>query len=244
MSRIVWTKEEKCAIQNALVDLIAFEPKLSNKELLRRAQEQVIPYERRTKITDQRVFNYKGMIHAARDTVKLAATRADSFKPRVEVPVPMEYAKPTVGELFEQLVDALTERVLSQVTDRLKDRLTGDVSQIAASRLDELFERPMDQLDAMFETLRPAKPRKPTCLVVGLNGAQMESIKRRVPHVDFKFLTAEDALSHYVSTKDHTVLMTKFINHSVQGKYRKHPNLHYCNGGVTELNNLLNGVFK
>jgi hypothetical protein len=156
----------------------------------------------------------------------------------------MEYAKPSIGDLFEQLVDALTERVLLQVTDRLKDRLTGDVSEIAGNRLEELFERPLDQLDAMFETLHPRKPRKPTCLVVGLNGAQMQSIKTRVPHVDFKFFTAEEAVSHYKCSKDHTILMTKFINHSVQGKYRKHPNLHYCNGGVTELHNLLNGVFS
>lgn len=236
MSRIVWTNEEKRAIQNALVDLIAFEPKLSNKELLRRAQEQVIPYERRTKITDQRVFNYKGMINAARDTVKLAATRADAFKPRVEVPVPMEFAKPTVGDLFEQLVDALTERVLAKVVERI-----GTDRQVT---LDDAFGHPLDQLDAMFETLHPRKPRKPTCLVVGLNGAQMESIKRRTPHIDFKFLSAEEALSHSVSVRDHTVLMTKFINHQCQNKYRKHPNLHYCNGGVSELHGLLNIVCK
>ncbi len=249
MSRVVWTNEEKRALQDTLIDVIAFNPRLTNKELLRRAQEQCIPYERHTKITDQRVFNYKGMINAARDTVSLASTRADTLalqakSDREPIPVPMEHARPSVGDLFEQLVDALTERVLSQVTDRLKDRLTGDVSEIASNRLDELFGHPLDKLDAMFDAMHPPKPRKPTCLVVGLNGAQMESIKRRVPHVDFKFLTAEEAVSHYTCTKDHTVLMTKFLNHSAQGKYRKHPNLHYCNGGVTELNNLLNGVFK
>ena len=38
--------------------------------------------------------------------------------------------------------------------------------------------------------------------------------------------------------------MTKFINHSVQGKYRKHPNLHYVNGGVSDLKTILHGIFR
>ena len=243
MTRVVWNNEEKKAVLDHMVYHLTANPTLSNKQVLQQSQT-ILPYERRVKVTDQRVFNHKARIETARSMADTYRLHKDSQEVSGPAPVPAEYAKPTVGELFEQLVDALTERVLSQVTDRLKDRLTGDVSQIAANRLDELFERPLDQLDAMFESLHPAKPRKPTCLVVGLNGAQMESIKRRVPHVDFKFFTAEEAVSHYTCTKDHTVLMTKFINHSVQGKYRKHPNLHYCNGGVTELNNLLNGVFK
>jgi hypothetical protein len=239
MTRVVWTKEEKQTVFDNMVEHLAKNPTLSGKQVLQQGQS-ILPYERRGKTTDQRVFAHKDRILAARTE----AAKRRVMEDMAPVSVPMEYAKPSVGDLFEQLVDALTERVLSQVTDRLKDRLTGDVSEIAGNRLEELFGHPMDKLDAMFDALHPPKPRKPTCLVVGLNGAQMESIKRRVPHVDFKFFTAEEAVSHYTCTKDHTVLMTKFINHSVQGKYRKHPNLHYCNGGVTELNNLLNGVFK
>lgn len=242
MSRVVWNNEEKKAVLDHMVYHLTANPTLSNKQVLQQSQT-ILPYERRGKITDQRVFAHKERILKAR-TLAAKARAMEDIAPAAPVPVPMEHARPSIGQLFEQLVDALTERVLLQVTDRLKDRLTGDVSEIASNRLEELFGSPMDQLDAMFETLHPRKPRKPTCLVVGLNGAQMESIKRRVPHVDFKFLTAEEAVSHYKCSKDHTILMTKFINHSVQGKYRQHPNLHYCNGGVTELNNLLNGVFS
>lgn len=243
MSRVVWTNEEKRTVLDSMIAFLVKNPTLTNKQVLQQGQS-VLPYERRGKITDQRVFANKQRIMDAR--LLAAKVRAEQDVAPVPAPVaiPMEHARPSIGDLFEQLVDALTERVLTQVTDRLKDRLTGDVSEIASNRLDELFGHPMDKLDAMFDAMHPPKPRKPTCLVVGLNGAQMESIKRRVPQVDFKFLTAEEAVSHYTCTKDHTVLMTKFLNHSAQGKYRKHPNLHYCNGGVTELNNLLNGVFK
>jgi hypothetical protein len=71
----------------------------------------------------------------------------------------------------------------------------------------------------------------------------METIKTYKPDLDYTFATAEQAVSHYTFNKDHTILMTKFINHSVQAKYRKHPNLHYCNGGVSELKHMLQVIF-
>jgi len=40
----------------------------------------------------------------------------------------------------------------------------------------------------------------------------------------------------------HTVLMTKFINHSVQDKYRKAPKLHFVNGGMGELGEVLDSI--
>ena len=98
---------------------------------------------------------------------------------------------------------------------------------------------PMEMLDKL--TIR--KPRRPTVLVVGLNGCQMETIKTYTPDLDYSFLAAEAAVSHNTINRDHTILMTKFINHSVQAKYRKHPNLHYCNGGVSELKHMLQVIF-
>jgi hypothetical protein len=40
----------------------------------------------------------------------------------------------------------------------------------------------------------------------------------------------------------HTILMTKFINHSVQERYRKAQNLRLCNGGVSELSVILKSI--
>ena len=92
-------------------------------------------------------------------------------------------------------------------------------------------------------TIRP-KPRRPTVLIVGLNGAQMEAIKSYKPDIDYTFVGTEQALSMRALQRDHTILMTKFINHSVQGKYRKHPNLHFVNGGVSDLKSTLHVIFQ
>jgi hypothetical protein len=86
--------------------------------------------------------------------------------------------------------------------------------------------------------------RKRSVLIIGLNGCQMETIRQYRPDLDYTFINSDDAISRYTVHKDHTILMTKFINHSVQNKYRKHPNLHYCNGGVGDLKTLLQGIFS
>ena len=64
--RIVWTKEEKRALRECMIEICYVTPMMSNKGLLQNAQEEVIPYERRSKITDQKVFSYKNMINEAR----------------------------------------------------------------------------------------------------------------------------------------------------------------------------------
>lgn len=246
MSRVVWTHEEKKAVLDHMVYHLTANPTLTNKQVLQQSQT-ILPYERRVKVTDQRVFNHKERILKAR--TEAAKLRATADEPVTIVPGPIEPAPaptPSIGSLFEQLVDAITQRV----TDRVLARLSEQTEALPRATLDDAFGHPLDKLDDIFNNLypefkkAPIVPRKPSCLIIGLNGAQMQSIRDRVKHVDFKFLTAEEAVSHYKCVKDHTILMTKFLNHSAQGKYRKHPNLHYCNGGVSELNTLLNGIFK
>jgi hypothetical protein len=250
--RIVWTKEEKRALRDCIIDMCYVTPSYSNKGLLQRAQEEVIPYERRQKITDQKVFTYKNMINEARMEAEKHRIKQVQVKPAPApepVPVPMEYAKPTIGDLFEQLLEAVVDRVIAKMTVQPVEK-TQTLEELSKT-FDELYgewkktplqpmQNPMEQLSRL--TIR-AKPKQPTVLVVGLNGCQMEAIKNHKPNVNFTFVTAEQALSHYTLNKDHTILMTKFINHSVQGKYRKHPNLHYCNGGVSELKHMLQIIF-
>ena len=57
-------------------------------------------------------------------------------------------------------------------------------------------------------------------------------------------MTGEEAVSRHRFNADHTILMTKFINHSAQAKYRTAPNLHYCNGGVSDLTTLMHIIMK
>ena len=243
--RIVWTKEEKRALRECMIDICYVTPMMSNKGLLQNAQEEVIPYERRSKITDQRVFNYKNLINEAR--AKAEEHRVKTSKPKpVVAPKPEPTPEPvrkldTLGEVFELFIDALADRIM--------DKMIAAKQQVEKPELKEPTEQPILErgwLDAHLEKLTIRKPpvkKRPTVLVVGLNGCQMETIKTYKPDLDYTFVTAEQALSHYTFNKDHTILMTKFINHSVQAKYRKHPNLHYCNGGVSELKHMLQVIF-
>ena len=249
--RIVWTKEEKRALRDCMIDICYVTPMMSNKGLLQNAQEEVIPYERRAKITDQKVFTYKNMINEAR--AKAEEHRAKVNKPKpVAAPLPEPTPEPvkkldTLGEVFELFIDALADRIMDKLAARQpveKPEPKEPTEQPILEQYQQQLER--GWLDAHLEKLTIRKPpvkKRPTVLVVGLNGCQMETIKNYKPDLDYTFVTAEQALSHYTFNKDHTILMTKFINHSVQGKYRKHPNLHYCNGGVSELKHMLQVIF-
>jgi hypothetical protein len=61
--------------------------------------------------------------------------------------------------------------------------------------------------------------------------------------LDLYFFTAEDAVNRPKILRAHTVLMTKFISHAVQDKYRKAPKLHYCNGSVAVLVGMLEKIY-
>jgi hypothetical protein len=222
-------------------------PSYTNKGLLQRAQEEVLPYERRQKITDQKVFSHKVMINNARFLANEHHAKARTLpaaKPPESPALAQESVKKldTLGEVFELFIDALADRIMAKMIaakEQHEQTPEPDISEVAAHRFQELFGNPMEQLNKL--TIR--KPKRPTVLVVGLNGCQMETIKTYKPDIDYTFATAEQALSLRTMVKDHTILMTKFINHSVQGKYRKHPNLHYCNGGVSDLKHMLHVIF-
>ena len=254
MTRIVWTNFEKQLVSDSMVHFLVDQPTMTNKQVFASAQ-QALPYERRGKVTDQRVFSYKARINEARIAAdKIRADRKKVVAAKPPEPAPEPIAPPTfeatLGGIFEQLVDAITERVMLQVTTRLKDRLAGDVSVIAEQRMNELFSDPTEELDRIFDRMYPPKPKAPcrvanlpTVTIIGLNGQQIDAIKSSYPRAMYCFMTAQEAKTRPVQFNDHVILMTKFINHSVQTKYRKHPNLHYCNGGVSDLKHQLQIIF-
>ena len=241
--RIVWTKEEKRALRDCMIDICYVTPTMSNKGLLRHAQEEVIPYERRHIISDQRVFNYKALIAEARKAADDHRNKVNAPPPKkIEIVVPVAPEPPplkidTLGNLFELLVDAITDRVLEKL------KAPAETAEPAPAAEQGFGTGWLDELEKLTIRRKEARVKRSTVLVVGLNGCQVDTIKTHRPDLDFTFVTAEQALSHYTFHKDHTILMTKFINHSAQGKYRKHPNLHYCNGGVTDLKHLLKVIF-
>lgn len=258
MTRIVWTNFEKQLVSDSMVHFLVEQPAMTSKQVFASAQ-QALPYERRGKVTDQRVFSHKARINEAREIAeKLRADRKKvvAAKPPEPPAEPPARKLDTLGEVFELFIDALADRILDkmiaakQQAEQLEKPLIGNVSDIASNRFDELFGDPTEELDRIFDRMYPPKPKAPcrvanlpTVTIIGLNGQQIDAVKSSYPRAMYCFMTAEQAKTRPAQFNDHVILMTKFINHSVQSKYRKHPNMHYCNGGVSELKTLLHGLF-
>lgn len=246
--RVVWTRAEKDQVFESMIQVAIDRPHLGSKDLMREAQ-QVLPSHRKTVVSDQRVFTYKKMIEGARDAASKIAAKRKSVE-RVEQPAPVQPVlepelrkETTLADQLHGLLDMIADKVADRVMERVQQQLRVEIVT-DAPKPEAVLERGwLDDLMALSIRKQPQAPRKKTCLIVGLNGAQIEAIQQHVPSVDFTFVTGEQALSHHTFNKDHTILMTKFINHGVHSKYRKHPNMHYCNGGVSELKYLLNGIF-
>ena len=90
MPRIVWSNIEKGAVSARLEEVFRQYPNTTRKEALRQAQS-VLKSHRWVKITDQRVFNYKDRIEAAREK----ALEKLRKKPPVGLVVPPPILAPT-----------------------------------------------------------------------------------------------------------------------------------------------------
>jgi hypothetical protein len=248
-TRVVWTLQEKQSISDELVKIFAVFPHMTSKEALRRAQ-MVLPNDRRIKVNDQRAFSHKARIQQARD--QAAAFRVEPVE-HADVKVdaatlPEEPRKiDGIGDLFELLVDAITDRVMERVRKEIEDQQQQKELQYTSSRTHSIPDIQGGILDALngLSIRKPAvqsRPLLPTVTIVGLNGCQIDAIKTSHPRAIYTFLTAEQAKGRSVQANDHVILMTKFINHSAADKYRKAGPVHFCNGGISELRTLLNGL--
>jgi hypothetical protein len=242
--RIVWTREEKDLVLQGMIEVAVDKPFLSPKDLMSKGQ-QTLPSHRKVVINDQRVFNYKQMIQAARDAAaKIKQSRTEAPAPVQPVLEPELRKEPTLADQLQGLLDMIADKVADRVMERVQQQLRVEIVTDGPKPEAVLEKGWLDDLMALSIRKQPPKQRRTSCLIVGLNGAQIEAIQQHAPNIDFTFVTGEQALSHHTFNKDHTILMTKFINHGVHNKYRKHHNMHYCNGGVSELKYLINGLFK
>ena len=237
--RIVWSKAERDALFNSTIEVIAQGKWLDNRNILRHAQE-IFPPDRRRKVTDGMIFNYKNMLTLARNEAHIRVRDRKLTEVALQTAAPVTPPAPapvelSLGELFERLVSEVTRRVTADVRQVLAEQQSSAVPAPApvAPGVNNSRER-LAIIDAPSQ-----RKRKPIVLIIGLNGQQITITKRNHPDIDVICLTPEDALSRSPIRADHTVLMTKFINHGVQSKYRQVPNLRYCNGGVSDLASIL-----
>lgn len=245
MARTVWTVEEKKAIFAKVEEYFRINPTGGRKEALRHGQS-VLNSSRWIVVTDQRVFNYK-------DRIEIARQNARKKKPVevVEAPTPIPAPTPAperkestterLAQAFERLLDIMADAVADRVVERMRP---------AMSR-----EEPGEHVDRQFDAEYAKRPKhnpepvsqprqmRPGVLVLGLLPQTGEQMRREYGHrLDIQWYDTDDAGKRNVHPMAHVVLMTKFINHSVQERWRKAGALHHCNGGVSELRAILAGL--
>jgi hypothetical protein len=249
MARIVWSHIEKGAVSARLEEIFRQYPNITRKEALRQAQS-VLKSHRWVVITDQRVFNYKDRIEAARKKAleKLVEPlNGTLFGPApilapTPAPEPKETPKKRLADILELLLDVVAESVAAKVAANMRPPMLRE----------ELRQRVDDQFDAEYAKRPKHDPRPvphptgkalPGVLVIGLLPAQTYPIISMYgTRLDLTFMTAEDAVHRPKLVRAHTVLMTKFISHAVQDKYRKAPKLHFVNGGTGVLAEVLDSI--
>jgi hypothetical protein len=237
-AKIFWTTEERSKLSEEMVKLFKLDLNLARRRALGGAQ-LVLPQSRRRHVTDQIAFTQRLLIEAARNrargTVHATPVPVVSAPP---VPQPLqELVKSELGSALEHLIDLVVDRVLA----RVQSRLTTD--KASAGPTVPTYDAAAARANAALRNApSPQRAPRPGVLIIGLLGAQVTETIAAFPHLDITHMTGEEGLTRPALLRAHTVLMTKFINHSVQGKYRKAPNLHFCNGGVSELRRMLSEI--
>lgn len=268
-TRIVWTQEERLTIKDELIALFKCDLNLTRKQVLSAAQLK-LPYERRRVVTDQTAFHERLVIEAARNRARTAVFSkpeqvcrspycecapgecknglADmrgtepSPAPTAVTAQPLQQViKSELGAALEHLIDLVVDRVVARVQSRLvTEKAASAPAPVAVPSFDPALARANLAQRSALPTAEH-RPR-PGVLIIGLLGAQVIKVIEAYPHLDITHMTGEEGNTRPALLRAHTILMTKFINHSVQGKYRKAPNLHFCHGGVTELCRVLQDI--
>ena len=231
MKRIKWTRDERDAVVHELVNVYVDNPFLNGYDAIMRAQ-RVLPKDRqRTTMSKTMPSLYAQEIAEAKSEANKVRKAVREFQEAAPAPV----LEPTLGDVFEKLVDMIVKRVVAEVRKELP----------AASPAAPIFAEASAWIDERQRRQAENKAR-PTIdvLIIGLNGWQLSAIEDLEDklNMDFRMLNAEEAKTRPYLNRTYTILMTKFICHAVQDKYRSANNLTYCNGGVTELRTLLNSI--
>jgi hypothetical protein len=214
------------------------------KDALREAQS-VLDSSRWIVVTDQRVFNYKDRIEIARANArKKKAEKAPEAPVAIQAPTPEPERKETpteregstlerLAQAFERMLDIMADAVADRVADKLAERMA---DQMPVGTPQVAVNRPR------HNPLPVSQPRqaRPGVLILGLLPQTGEQLRREFgTRLDIQWYDSDDASKRNVHPMANVVLMTKFINHSIQERWRKAGVLHYCNGGASELRQIL-----
>ena len=249
MKKIFWTAEEREQVWGGLVELFRHHPNMTNKRALAQAQV-VLSTWRRRKITDQVAFNSKQWINAAR----LRAYGSEEKKPEpTPGPVTAPQSAPAtpnleLGTAFELLLDMIADRVVARIK----------AAQVLTEVRVESSGRPVvtpDEMSALLNynaaaarqnakarealTQTPTGKPRPGVLVCGIQPHQAELLIKDFPQFDLTCYDSDEARVKPVLRRKHVFLLTRFLSHQVDERYRGSPNLQRIPGGVSELRETL-----
>lgn len=218
--RTKWTSTERLVVLREMIKVIDSNPKVSDIDAILGGQ-LALPETRRKASTYALLTSMSPEVKEAR---RVVATKAPP-----PVPPPVDPILEAIDRVVTLLADRITEQVVRGIADRvnpIRSVPRGDYPS-----------------DPGFKAANGPNTPKPGVLIVGLNRLQMDSITRGYSdRLSLRFLSAEEALVSTTIFRAHTVLMTKFISHSVQTKYRKNQNLVFCNGGLSFLETELDKI--
>jgi hypothetical protein len=242
MARIVWSKSERETVNHRLFELYCVKRDLPRKYALTLAQE-ALPAERRVVITDQRVFNYKMALEQAQTQAVKFNRRAPEAKPEkppepaapISTPAPTPEARsdPTGGlaGVLEALLDAIADRVADRVAERVLLQLPEHVPQ-----------RVPPAVIAPQSAIGSGKAR-PGVWLLGVQSAMGFQLRDKYrERLDIDYLDSDEAARRNPSARAHIVMMTRFVSHSVQERWKKYGRFHHCNGGLTALEGILDSL--
>lgn len=223
---IKWSKDERAAVAAELVNVYVDNPFLNGYDAIMRAQ-RVLPKER------QRSSMSKTM--PTLYITEIAEAKAEATERRKVIlapPPPPAAIDPTLGDIFERMVNMIVQRVVAEL------RKESPPTPLIAPTHTNTKER-----ERLLNST-PPRVQEIDVLIIGLHSYQLsviEDLESKL-NMDIRILETDEAATRPYVHRSHTVLMTKFISHKVHDKYRCADNLIYCNGGITDLRLVLTKI--
>lgn len=234
MARIRWTSEERLALYKRAE--FVYDGRMRRLDLMLKSCAHFPADRQRTEFGGKELKDLWEHAHQSR-VAKTIPWQAPITTPP-PAPEPKEDPKVSLGDLFEQLVDALTERVLARLQPALRSSTDAPdpVPEFDAA------EARRNARERALQTLVPSD-RRPGVLIIGLLPDQMQSVSLEfMDRLSLSFRDTDAAKREAEIHRDHTVLMTKFISHSVFEKYKNAKQLYLCNGGLSDLRRHLDRI--
>jgi hypothetical protein len=242
MARIVWSRAEREIINDRLFELYCVKRDLPRKYALSMAQE-ALPAERRVVITDQRVFNYKMALEQAQTQAVKFNRRAPEAKPEkppepaapISTPAPALEARSDPTGRLAGVLEALLDAIADRVADRVAERVLLQLPERVLQRVPPAVIVPQSAIGS-------GKAR-PGVWLLGVQSAMGFQLRDKYrERLDIEYLDSDEAARRTPSPRAHIVMMTRFVSHSVQERWKKYGRFHFCNGGLTALEGVLDSL--